>query len=257
MKLNRSIRRSSHASQDGYVLLVLLIFLTLLIIAATAAAPAIKNQIRREREQELIRRGQQYARAIKRFYAKVGRYPTRLEELEDTNRMRFLRRRYKDPMTRDGQWRIIRLGQSKYPPQGFGVPAQLPGSPAGGQQPATTSPATPAAPGTSSAPATSGAAPPSNQPGTPVQQLGTLPTSGPTFGGAPIIGVASISEQESIKEYNSRNHYDEWEFIYDPQLDPAMIAAGQAQRGKTQPGQQPGQPATPPQSPPSTAPAPR
>ena len=253
MKLTRSICcRNSHASQHGYVLLVLLIFLTLLIIAATAAVPTIKSQIRREREQELIRRGQQYARAIKRFYAKFGRYPNRLEELEDTNRLRFLRRRYKDPMSPDGQWRIIRVGQSKYPPQG--LPAQLPGSPAGGQRPAAVSPAGPASP---AQPATTGAGPTENQPGTPAQQLGTLPSSGPTFGGAPIIGVASASEQESIKEYNARNHYNEWEFIYDPQLDPAMIAAAQAQRGKTQPGQQPGQPGTQPQPPPSTSPAPR
>ena len=232
--------------QDGYVLLFLLIFLTLLIIAATAAAPTIKNQIRREREQELIRRGQQYARAIKRFYTKFGRYPNRLDELEDTNNLRFLRRRYKDPMTPDGQWRIIHVGEAKYLPEGFGVPARPPGSPAGGQRPAAASPTT------------TGSGPAGSQPGTPAQQLGTLPTGGPTFGGAPIIGVASTSEKESIKEYNTRNHYNEWEFIYDPQLDPAAIAASQAPRGTTQPGQQPAQPGTQPQSPPpSTSPTPR
>ncbi|HEV8524885.1 MAG TPA: hypothetical protein VGQ71_10330 [Terriglobales bacterium] len=255
MKLTRSLcRRNSHASQDGYVLLILLIFLTLLIIAATAVAPTIKSQIRREREQELIRRGQQYARAIKRFYAKFGRYPNRLDELEDTNNLRFLRRRYKDPMTAEGQWRIIHVGESKYPPQGFGIPARVPGSPAGGLRPAAASPAAPASP---AEPTATSAGPSENQPGTPAQKLGTLQSGGPTFGGAPIIGVASTSEQESIKEYNARNHYNEWEFIYDPQLDPATLAARQAQRGKTQPGQQPGPSGTQPQPPPSTSPTPR
>src|SRR5205814_7869921 len=44
-------------------------------------------------------RGVQYSRAIRRYVKKVGRYPSRIEELEDTNNIHFLRRRYKDPIT--------------------------------------------------------------------------------------------------------------------------------------------------------------
>ncbi len=33
------------------------------------------------------------------YYKKFGRYPTRLEDLENTNNQRYLRKRYKDPIT--------------------------------------------------------------------------------------------------------------------------------------------------------------
>src|SRR5258708_16513386 len=46
-------------------------------------------------------RGTAYMRAIQHFYKKLGRYPMRVEELEDTNNVRYLRKRYKDPMNKD------------------------------------------------------------------------------------------------------------------------------------------------------------
>src|SRR5258708_9436609 len=39
--------------------------------------------------------------AIQHFYKKTGRYPSRLEELDNTNNIRYLRKRYKDPINRD------------------------------------------------------------------------------------------------------------------------------------------------------------
>ena len=44
-----------------------------------------------------------YMRAIQHFYKKFNRYPTRIEELENTNNLRFLRKRYKDPVNRDAE----------------------------------------------------------------------------------------------------------------------------------------------------------
>jgi len=85
--------------QRGYMLLTVMLLITLLVIASAAVAPQIKMQIERDREEELIHRGVQYSRAIKRFYKKFGRYPNSVEELENTNNLRFLRRRYKDPVT--------------------------------------------------------------------------------------------------------------------------------------------------------------
>ena len=46
-------------------------------------------------------RGTAYMRAIQHFYKKFNRYPARVEELENTNNVRFLRRRYTDPMNFD------------------------------------------------------------------------------------------------------------------------------------------------------------
>ncbi len=81
------------------MLLVLMLFVALLTIAAVAIAPSIVFEVRRDHEQELIHRGVQYSRAIQHYYKKFKRYPTRIEDLESSNNLRFLRKRYKDPIT--------------------------------------------------------------------------------------------------------------------------------------------------------------
>ena len=122
-----------------------------------------------------------------------------MAQLEDTNRMRFLRRRYKDPMTPDGEFRIIHVGEAKTVPKGLFAP---PGGPAGGIAGA--------------APAgQSGEAPSA---GTPAAAMST-PVAGTTFGGGPIVGVASTSKDASIRVLNDKDHYNDWEFVYDPRLD--------------------------------------
>ena len=195
-------------SQRGYALLVVLLVLALILLAAMAAAPRLAQQIRRDREQELIHRGTQYARAIKRYYKKFGHYPASLEQLEDTNHLRFLRRRYQDPMTPDGKWRIIHVGEAKVVPKGFTPTGGQPGGLAGATP--AGAPAAPAAPGSQ----------PGGTPavGTPAAALCT-PLTGPTFGGGPVVGVASTSTRQSIKVLNDKDHYNDWEFVYDPRLD--------------------------------------
>ncbi len=63
--------------EDGYILLALLLMVSLMTIAAFAVLPTIAFEIRRDREQELIHRGVQYSRAIRNYYKKFSRYPTR------------------------------------------------------------------------------------------------------------------------------------------------------------------------------------
>src|SRR5438874_8287534 len=91
--------RSRRQMEAGYLLLALLIMAAIMVIAAAAVAPRVAQEIRRQREEELIHRGTQYARAIRRYYKKFGRYPTSLDQLENTNNVRFLRKRYTDPIT--------------------------------------------------------------------------------------------------------------------------------------------------------------
>ncbi|MDP9264003.1 MAG: hypothetical protein M3O85_06765 [Acidobacteriota bacterium] len=207
--------------QRGYVLLAVLLVLALVLLATMAAAPRLAQQIRRDREEELIHRGTQYARAIKRYYKKFGRYPLSVAQLEDTNHLRFLRRLYKDPMTEKGEWRIIHVGEAKVVPKGALPPAGQGGGLTG---------ATPAG----------GPTPPGSQPGEapavgiPAAAMST-PVTGPTFGGGPIVGVASTSKQASIRVLNEKEHYNDWEFVYDPRLD---VSAQQPQ--------QPGAPAQKP-----------
>ena len=84
------------------MLLAVLFLMAMMVIAAMAVAPAFVQQMKRDREEEMIHRGTEYARAIKKYYKKFGRYPANLEQLENTNNIRFLRKRFKDPLDKDG-----------------------------------------------------------------------------------------------------------------------------------------------------------
>ena len=111
----RAVPRASR--ERGYILLVLALFAALIAIGLMKVLPVAMVETQREREEELIFRGQQYQRAIQAFVRKFGRYPNSLEELEQTNQIRFLRRRFRDPMvkrdpeTKPGEeWRLIHIG---------------------------------------------------------------------------------------------------------------------------------------------------
>ena len=79
-------------------MLTLLLAMALMAIFAATIVPSIAFDIKRDREEEMIHRGVQYSRAIRAYYKKFGRYPMKLEDLENTNNLRFLRKRYKDPL---------------------------------------------------------------------------------------------------------------------------------------------------------------
>ena len=96
--------------EDGHVLLTLLLIVSLMAIAATAILPTIAFEIRRDREEEMIHRGVQYSRAIRNYYKKFGRYPTRLEDLDNTNNLRYLRKHYKDPLNKNRDFKLLHYG---------------------------------------------------------------------------------------------------------------------------------------------------
>src|SRR5579863_10501418 len=117
-------------SQRGYILITLILFVSLIAVAAMVMLPIVAFQVKRDREEELIHRGVQYSRAMKHYVKKFGRYPTRLEDLENTNQVRFLRKRYKDPIT-GKDFKILHMGDVQ---MSFG--AGLAGAvPAGGLNP--------------------------------------------------------------------------------------------------------------------------
>lgn len=125
---------SRSGQEDGFILLAVLFLVALLLIGMAVAAPQIARSIQRDKDMELVHRGEQYKRAIKLYYRKFGTYPTSIDQLVETNNIRFLRKRYKDPITGLDDWRLIHLGQAKVPPMGlFGQPlAGLPGPPVAG-----------------------------------------------------------------------------------------------------------------------------
>ncbi len=89
-----------HAGEQGYLLLGLLFLFALILVGLAVAAPRIAKEIQREKEVETVHRGEQYKRAIQLYYRKFGAYPTSMAQLRETNKIRFLRQDYIDPMTR-------------------------------------------------------------------------------------------------------------------------------------------------------------
>jgi hypothetical protein len=53
-------------------------------------------------------------------------------------------------------------------------------------------------------------------------------SNSPVIGGGPVIGVASISKLKSIKEIDGKDHYNDWQFVYDPRLDVQTMTPGGA-----------------------------
>jgi len=266
--------------EGGYLLLAVLLMVAFMVIAATIEAPLLVQQMKRDREEEMIHRGTEYARAIKKYYKKFGRYPANLEQLDNTNQIRFLRKRYKDPLTKDGKWKLLNYGdiQSILNPNAPGTPAAAlgaQGQSAFGQPSAVTSigttgtpnPQSPVSPGSISYGSTTGFdqnapapqqqtnqgyqagfggnSPQSNgqqgnspfattfslgaSSGTGNNQPGSAASSGnpaggsQTFGGGAIVGVASLSKDPTIRIYNKKKTYNEWQFIYNPIMDRANV----------------------------------
>jgi type II secretory pathway pseudopilin PulG len=116
---SRFTMRRKRAGEQGYILLAVLFLVVIMLIALSLAAPKMAADIERDREMETIHRGKQYVRAIKLYYKKFGAYPPNLDALEKTNQIRFLRKRYKDPITGKDEWHLIHFGENKTPSYGF------------------------------------------------------------------------------------------------------------------------------------------
>jgi type II secretory pathway pseudopilin PulG len=305
--------RKPRSAERGYILIILILFVALLAIGLMAMAPYMAQQMKRDREEELIHRGTQYSRAIKHYMKQFNQYPTRIENLENTNNIRYLRKRYKDPVT-GKEFKLLHQGEVQMSSGiglagatsastlaagaaalgGGGAPTPFGGSGVfggnsgstlggnngsafggnsgssfgsggssfggnsggafggnnqssfggnssgafggnnsgsafggnnsgsafsafGGSQNQTPNPDGSNQPGTPGAPDGQGGF------GQPVQNLPGTGSSqgagGQIIGGGPIVGVASISKDKTIRIFNKKDHYKDWQFIYDPSAD--------------------------------------
>jgi type II secretory pathway pseudopilin PulG len=103
------------ASEEGYMLVAVIFLLAILVLSLTVAIPRVKDDIQVDRDRETMHRGKQYARAIKLYYKKFGAYPPNVDALVMTNNIRFLRKKYTDPITGKDDWKPIMFGQNKTP----------------------------------------------------------------------------------------------------------------------------------------------
>jgi type II secretory pathway pseudopilin PulG len=226
MELQGQLRRAD----AGYAMAALLVAMGVMSILATAAMPAWKQMAQREKEAELVFRGEQYARAIGLFQRRAGPgvNPPNLDVLVQ---QKFLRKKYKDPIT-GGDFDLIS------PTTAMSVPtAPTPGAPTvpGGRAVGPTGRGTQNQPGT--APGSIGAAQErlsAAARGMQPQPIGGAPVGfGGTVAGG-IVGVQSKSKEKSIRIYNGRTHYNEWQFVYVPQTPQP---GGPGQRGGPQRGE--------------------
>jgi hypothetical protein len=352
--------RTRRRGESGFALLLVFVMAAAVAIMLYMELPRVAFEAQRNKEALLIERGEQYKRAIQLYFRKFKTYPASLDALENTNNIRFLRRRYSDPLTGKDEWRLIHVGPggvftdsitrkpktdkpkeantntfiTEGPPIGStladtqhttaGPPrrrgeqlqpgsdgnAAAAGQPGADQQPGDVgnalqpgagqpvagqpsvptpggapvplpgipgipgSPFNPAQPAGTPSPVGTGQTPGNTPLGTPgidpnqpgadqaaalIRNLLTNPRPFP--GGAPgaavaagpqisvgsIAGVASKVEKPSIKIYNDRDKYNEWEFIYDFGQDrtgAGRMAGGMQPGGQPTPGM-PGMPGTP------------
>ena len=174
----------------GYILIILTFAVFLIAIGLLVAVPVLQTEIQREKEEELIFRGKQYAEAVRIFVQKnPGRYPSSLKELLEK---KCIRRLFRDPFGPDGQWNVIlTTGQA---PTGQGPMGQAPG----GRQSA--------------------------------QEVLVAPERAlPAIKNPRILGVVSSSTARSVKIYNDQESHDKWLFYFgqDPKKPPKIVYYGE------------------------------
>jgi hypothetical protein len=249
MKAERYPVRRARRGERGYALLMITLLGAFLAISLYLELPVAAFESKRMKEQLLMDRGHEYVQAIRLYYRRFHTFPASMDQLEDTNNMRFIRRRYKDPITGESEWRLLHVG-----PGGLLTDSKLDRTTAiidsTGQIASTASdPANPDA-NAQDIPKSTADSPggvPRRPPAIPAD-----PESAPTPAAAPdaslvqtthsdasnsgssdsghdditigaFAGVASRAHGETIKLVENQNDYSLWEFYYDPRKDPFAV----------------------------------
>ena len=165
---------------SGYLMVALLVAMSVMAILMTAALPAWHTLAQREREAELVFRGEQIARALGLYQRRFANAPA--PSIDFLVEQRFLRKKYKDPITND-DFQVLTsssntgaAGQTSSLQSSFQQLQSSLGVGRGGG-------------------ATAGA---------------QGRAGGPAIGG--IVGVTSKSPLKSLRLYNGRDTYDQWVF---------------------------------------------
>ena len=263
------------SGEAGGLLIILMIGVAVVSIGLGAAVQTWGSTWRRDQEEELIFRGNQYADALLAYRKEHGgQFPLNLEELfkQGPRRLRYIRKLYKEPIGKDHKWGLLYLmpgssqtGFNIYDPKAAQKAQQAAAAfgdddddsawgakqlTAGGQQGGGLHGAMP---GDRTFPATGGVPPGAPPPGTlppgvvPPQPL-TDERGGPEEAervseppiGWPVVGVISRAAgkvaEDTFRIYKGHEHVDEWQFVaLDRSLD-TMPAPGMGQPFMMPPG---------------------
>ena len=168
----------------GYALVALIVIVAVMNVLVAASLPYWSQIVKRDKEAELIFRGLQYAEAIRVFQLRINRLPNTLDELIEVN-PRSIRQLWKDPMTEDGEWDVIRAQDQGG--GGQGRARQI----AGGSAPG----------------------------GTGLEDQSERGRRRQTIG--PIVGVRSRSKEEGSRKFMGSTSYANWQFTVE--LIPAPV----------------------------------
>jgi type II secretory pathway pseudopilin PulG len=186
------------SEKQGYMLIMLMVVVLVLSVGLMVAIPVWQSQVQREKEEELIFRGKQYVEAIRLYQLKnPGGFPKDFEELI---KEKCLRKLYKDPMSKNGEWNIILATGIVAASESEPVPGGEPG-PGGGQ-------------------------------GAPQKILIAPQSVLSSIENPMILGVVSSSKQKSFKVYYEKDTYDKWLFFYgqDPNKIPEIVYYGESEK---------------------------
>ena len=196
MGLREQYRSAGWNTDAGYAMAGLIVAIAILGIVMSMLMPTWRTWARREKETELIFRGEQYMRAIELYQRQfAGTYPTDMDMLVE---QRFLRRAYTDPAT-GHEFEVLTQG-SVQGASGEELAARSGQAGVVQQQPSAGL--------TRVNQDTTGGSSPS--------RLSTA-AAGFNQGAGGIIGVVSSSTATSMALYNGADRYDEWLFVYLPQ----------------------------------------
>lgn len=170
-------------------MVALLVAMSVMAILMSAALPAYHTMARREKEAELVFRGEQYARAIGMWQQKFANQPA--PSIDVLVEQRFLRKKYKDPIT-DDEFQLLGAGASAPGQTQQGTTPQGRGGAQGSAQQEM------------------------QRLQVSIQQaqerLATVSGRGTAAAGG-IVGVTSKSAEKSLRLYNGRDTYNQWVFM--------------------------------------------
>jgi type II secretory pathway pseudopilin PulG len=102
---------SAGNSQQGFTLVGALILIAFMGAGLAAFGGIASHTAQREKEAELLFRGNQYRQAIEAYYRKERKYPRALAELVEDKRYptpaRHLRKLYPDPISGNTEWGLV------------------------------------------------------------------------------------------------------------------------------------------------------
>ena len=185
----------------GYTLAAAMLLIAIMSIMMALSLPVWERIKQRENEEELIFRGKEYMEAIARYHIKFHSFPPDLETLQ---KMKFIRKLYKDPMSENGEWKVlhpdslVEAGEAGFINQ--------PGSKKPGDEDENREKKQEnVIPGLR------------NRDKSAKEDRTERSQDGDEKSVGPVVGVVSQSNKESLRIYNGQTTYDKWLFVYMPQ----------------------------------------